>query len=274
MKRKKLNSDEVKKIELQLLLKFDELCKKHDLQYSLCGGTLLGAIRHKGFIPWDDDIDVMMPRDDFEKLLKLEKTQASDQVEKLVSWKSGKSIYPFIKMINTKTVLKEKYLDKEYTTGVWIDIFPIDGMPEDQKIVDKKYKKVIFYKMMLMTAYSEMGKGTTWYAALAKRFLIPICRHLNTKKICNKMNKISKEYPVSKSPYAGIILWGYGPQEKMPRKEFLEYVEVEFEGHKFPGPKCWDFYLSQLYGDYMKLPPEDKRVFHDFDAWIELEDAN
>ena len=111
MKRKKLNSDEVKKIELQLLLKFDELCKKHDLQYSLCGGTLLGAIRHKGFIPWDDDIDVMMPRDDFEKLLKLEKTQASDQVEKLVSWKSGKSIYPFIKMINTKTVLKEKYLD-------------------------------------------------------------------------------------------------------------------------------------------------------------------
>ena len=148
MKRKKLNSDEVKKIELQLLLKFDELCKKHDLQYSLCGGTLLGAIRHKGFIPWDDDIDVMMPRDDFEKLLKLEKTQASDQVEKLVSWKSGKSIYPFIKMINTKTVLKEKYLDKEYTTGVWIDIFPIDGMPEDQKIVDKKYKKVIFYKMM------------------------------------------------------------------------------------------------------------------------------
>ena len=243
MKNKKLSSEEIKQIELNLLLKLDEICKKYKLRYYLCGGTLLGAVRHKGFIPWDDDIDVLMPREDFEKLLRLEKKQKQDAVEKIVSWKSGNSIYPFIKLINTNTVLKEKYLSEEFTTGIWID------------------------KTILLTAYSEMGKGATWYAALAKRVLIPICKHLNTEKLCNKLNAISKEYPIDKSPYVGGFLWGYGPQEKMP-KEFLEPVEVEFEGHMFPAPKCWDFYLTQLYGDYMQLPPENKRISHDFNVYM------
>ena len=267
MKNKKLSSEEIKQIELNLLLKLDEICKKYKLRYYLCGGTLLGAVRHKGFIPWDDDIDVLMPREDFEKLLRLEKKQKQDAVEKIVSWKSGNSIYPFIKLINTNTVLKEKYLSEEFTTGLWIDIFPLDGMPDDEKIIAKKFKKIKFYKTILLTAYSEMGKGATWYAALAKRVLIPICKHLNTEKLCNKLNAISKEYPIDKSPYVGGFLWGYGPQEKMP-KEFLEPVEVEFEGHMFPAPKCWDFYLTQLYGDYMQLPPENKRISHDFNVYM------
>ena len=244
MKNKKLSSEEIKQIELNLLLKLDEICKKYKLRYYLCGGTLLGAVRHKGFIPWDDDIDVLMPREDFEKLLRLEKKQKQDAVEKIVSWKSGNSIYPFIKLINTNTVLKEKYLSEEFTTGIWIDIFPLDGMPDDEKIIAKKFKKIKFYKTILLTAYSEMGKGATWYAALAKRVLIPICKHLNTEKLSNKLKAISKEYPIDKS------------------------VEVEFEGHMFPAPKCWDFYLTQLYGDYMQLPPENKRISHDFNVYM------
>ena len=266
-KRKKLSISEVKEIELGLLLKFDQICQQHGLTYYLCGGTLLGAIRHKGFIPWDDDIDVLMPRGDFEKLLELEKMQDSTEIEQIVSWKSGKSIYPFIKLINTNTVLKEKYLSEEFTTGVWIDIFPFDGMPDDDRLIAKKFKKIKFYKTILLTAYSEQGTGASWIATAVKMILIPLCKHINTTRLCDKLNTISKEYPIEDSPYVGGFLWGYGPQEKMPRT-FLESVEVEFEGHKFPAPKCWDYYLTQLYGDYMKLPPEEKRVFHDFDAWI------
>lgn len=266
MEHKFLNSAEIKKIELDLLLKFDEICKENNLTYWLCGGTLLGAIRHKGFIPWDDDIDVLMPRNDFDKLLELEEKQDKNNVEQIVSWKSGKSIYPFFKLINTNTVVKERYLSDKYTTGIWIDIFPTDGMPDDDKLIARKFKQIKFWKTILLTAYSELGTGASWYAILAKRILVPICQRLNTKKICDKINAISSEFPIDTSPYVGGFLWGYGPQEKMP-KDFLETVYVEFEGHSFPAPKRWDYYLTQLYGDYMQLPPENKRIFHGFQAW-------
>ena len=92
-------------------------------------------------------------------------------------------------------------------------------------------------------------------------------RGMNIQKVCSWMNAHASEYDVRKSPYVGGILWGYGPQEKMP-KEFLNPVMLEFEGHLFPAPSCWDLYLSRLYGDYMTLPPEEKRERHDFRAWI------
>ena len=213
-KQKKLSISEVKEIELGLLLKFDQICQRHGLTYYLCGGTLLGAIHHKGFIPWDDDIDVLMPRGDFEKLLELEKTQDSTEIEQIVSWKSGKSIYPFIKLINTNTVLKEKYLSEEFTTGVWIDIFPFDGMPDDDRLIAKKFKKIKFYKTILLTAYSEQGTGASKIATAVKMILIPLCKHINTTRLCDKLNTISKEYPIEDSPYVGGFLWGYGPKKK------------------------------------------------------------
>ena len=262
---KKIDSDELKRIELNLLIKFDEICKENEFKYFLCGGTLLGAIRHKGFIPWDDDIDVLMPRPDYEKLLKFYKENQVGDI-RFVSWKTGDSIYPFLKLVNIKTKVKEKYLDDKYATNVWIDIFPLDGMPDNDRIIERKYKKIKFYKMLLMTAYSESGKGATWYAKRIKQLLIPLCKRMNVTKLCDKLNKIAMEYSIETSPFVGGFLWGYGIQEKMPL-EFLDCVEVEFEGHKFPAPKCWDYYLKKLYGDYMALPPEEERRPHDFEAW-------
>ena len=261
---RKIGTDEVKQIELDLLIRLDEICKKNNLRYYLCGGTLLGAVRHKGFIPWDDDIDVLMPRDDFQKLLELP-DEKNDEVKK-ISWKNGESIYPFIKLVNTKTAIKEKYLDKEVLTSVWIDIFPLDGMPDSDRKIKKKFRRIKFYKTLLLTAYSEIGTGATWYSTALKYILIPICRRLNTVKLCDKLNRISSEYDINTSPYVGGFLWGYGPQEKMP-KSFLEPCEVTFEGKKFRAPSCWDYYLKSLYGDYMKLPPEEKRKGHQFDVW-------
>ncbi len=269
---RKIESDEIRQIQLQELLHLDSFCKEKGLRYWLCGGTLLGAVRHKGFIPWDDDIDVLMPREDFDRLLRYETEQdaggtgTAEGPYRFISWKSGRSVYPFLKLVDTRTVVKEYMLDSRYPTSVWIDIFPLDGMPDDEKVIRKKYKQMHRGQLIILTAYGEAEKGVSAFSRTVKKFLIPVLRRMNIRKVCDRMNEICREYPVGSSPYVGGILWGYGPQERMP-KSFLDPVPVEFEGHTFPAPACWDYYLTQLYGDYMTLPPEDKRERHDFEAW-------
>ena len=269
---RKIEGEEIKQIELQILLHLDALCKEKGLRYYLCGGTLLGAVRHKGFIPWDDDIDVLMPREDFETLLAMEQEQTGEERYAVVSWRSGKSIYPFLKLVDTHTLVKEDKMDARFQTSIWIDVFPLDGMPDDEAIIRKKYRQMYWGQMILLTAYGEAKKGASAPARLIKHLIIPIMRRMNNRKVCEWMNRVSSEYPVETSPFVGGILWGYGPQEKMP-KSFLDPVPLSFEGHELPAPSCWDYYLTQLYGNYMELPPEDKRERHNFLAWWKEEET-
>ena len=272
--RKKLSAEEVRKIQIDLLLYLKKICEKNGLRYYLTGGTLLGAIRHKGFIPWDDDIDIRMPRNDFEKLLKIGARQKKDVRRRIVSWKTGETKYPFIKIIDTYTILKEHYMDEAFMTSVWIDVFPFDGMPEKDSIIKMRCAILNMYRTLFSATISEIGKGTTTFRKCVKRIIVPICRKLDTKRICDRMNQIASKYPIDTSPYVGQFLWGYGPCEKMPR-DFLNPVFVEFEGHTFPAPGCWDYYLTSIYGNYMQLPPENQRINHGFDAWWnEIQDEN
>ena len=141
---KKIDSlDEVHKLQLKLLSYFDDICKKNDLKYFLAGGTLLGAVRHKGFIPWDDDIDLAMPRDDFEKFIKLSDSLEEDY-KVLIPSKTEKFHLVFAKLVNKYYYNDKKDLKGKY--GIRIDIFPLDGLGNTEKIALKHSKKILFIR--------------------------------------------------------------------------------------------------------------------------------
>ena len=261
---KKLSIEEIRKTELDLLCWFDTFCRERELTYVLCGGTLLGAVRHKGFIPWDDDIDVLMPRNDYDKLLAM--GGFHEEYRRFVSWRTGEIVYPFIKLMDMRTEVREKYMSGNLVSHVWMDIFPFDGMPDDDRYIRRRFRQIRRLRYLIYAAGGEAGKGSTRLAAAAKTILVPLLKRTDLQKVCEKMNRLSSAVPIEGAPYVGGFVWGYGPQEKMPRT-MLETVPVEFEGHQFPAPACWDMYLTQLFGNYMELPPEDKRILHGFEAW-------
>lgn len=262
---KKLSLQEIKKIELRILLVFDEFCKNNSLTYYLSGGTLLGAIRHKGFIPWDDDIDVCMPRADYEKFINI----FHNKQLALKSNRLGNMSTPFTKIIDTTTIVKSHVAIGDTDTNIWIDIFPIDGLPDSMILTRWIYAKATFYRAIYVSGATKIGSGSSILRKFIKLLLKPISYICSAKYCTRAMEKIAAQYSYEKSQYVGAITWGlYGAGERMLKSEFEKAVEVEFEGHKFPAFSCWDSYLKGLYGDYMQLPPVEKRKTHDMEAYL------
>lgn len=266
---RELNGDEIKQIQLQLLLEFSRFCDENGLRYRLCGGTLLGAIRHKGFIPWDDDIDVLMPRPDYDTLLNWKGSADLPDYMELCSWKNRKIPYPYLKLADKRVSVQEKAVNVKYQGNVWIDIFPIDGNPEDEEENRSLYQKSLRLRKLFWIHLVPLGNGTTFSKKLWKLLIKPFLMCVGDYRICRGMDRLARSYDFESSSYIGGVLWGYGPQERLDKEGFLNAVEVEFEGHKFHAPSNYQEYLTNLYGDYMKLPPEEKRVRHGFTAWWE-----
>lgn len=264
---KQLTLAEIKNIETNILLNFDAFCKKNQLRYYLSGGTLLGAVRHKGFIPWDDDIDVCMPRTDYERLLKIYPNK--QQHYSLRAKKLGNFTAPFAKLVDTHTRIDSQYSADDNNSQLWIDIFPIDGLPESLDEVRKIYKACSFYRRMFLLTEAKLGEGKTTFHKYSKYVLKPLSNLYGKKRCVEKIEQIAQTYPYATSKYVGAITWGlYGEGERMRKSEFEKPVEVEFEGHKFPAFSCWNSYLRGLYGDYMQLPPVEQRKTHDMTIYL------
>lgn len=257
---KKLSLEEIKNIEFELLKKFDSFCKENHIRYFLSNGTLLGAVKYKGFIPWDDDIDVLVPRRDYNKMLDLFKDSERYQ---LFSFERNKEyLYPFAKLCCMETQKKEGNICNGVELGIDIDIFPLDAwMPNLNKAM-REVKRI--NRNMFCLNLTKQVRPDSAHAMKRKIkgvlmfFLKKFGSRFFIQKIIKLSNNVHKE-----SSYLGCKSWCiYREREIIPASIFLETVELEFEGEKFPAPAGYDFYLRSLYGDYTKDPPAEKQKSH------------
>lgn len=271
MNSKPLELEEIKKIELNILIEFSNYCKENDLKYYLAYGTLLGAIRHNGFIPWDDDIDVIMPRPDYEKFVEL---TGYNSIKKNLETRLYKNclhpnIYPFAKIIDTNTIVYEKGKTKKNISGLWIDIFPLDGYPSDKKIVENHFNTYMKLRHLqdLATTNPFYIKQNIIKKILKTLLISPIVKLKGIKNICKKIDENAKLYSYKDYNLVADFTWGDNLTSFIDKNELEPSVDVYFEGYKMRAPKAWNEYLTRLYGNYMKLPPEEDRIPHGFKAY-------
>ncbi len=237
---------------LEILKGVDEFCRERGLRYSLAYGSLLGAVRHKGFIPWDDDIDILMPRPDFERFVREFKHPLY-----VCHKDSEKFTHYFAKVEDPSTVCEEKKLSRKLRLGLNIDVFPVDGKPdtvEEQTAHEKRIGKLV----------RRIFIRRRGFFSLHDLNLAKIEAHLHsTAWWVDRAEALMKEYDFASCASCGSICTTYsGLIEIFPRSLFENYTTLEFEGLQFPVFEDWESFLKQQYGDYMKLPPEDKRKIH------------
>lgn len=263
---KTVSAEELRKlqlIELEMLIEFDRICRKYDIKYSLDGGTLLGAVRHKGFIPWDDDIDVIMLRREYQRFKKAAKKELDTERFFLQDYTTDPEYrWGWAKLRrNGTSFIRSGQEHLKQHDGIFIDIFVADAVPDDR--LARAFHHMICF-LIRKGLYSTVGKNnannlaeSALYTALDK---IPRDRYFRLR------NKIAigaqKKYPTSKLVAHYTHGYPHSCFFGMPRKCFDEMIETDFEGRKFFVFKQYDEYLTLLFGDYMALPPEEKRKPH------------
>ena len=243
---KEITLEERKQVQLNMLIEIDAFCRKHNIRYSLAYGTLIGAIRHKGFIPWDDDVDIMMPLPD---MLKFKEFFRSETMCYCDVDTDKKYKYAFSRIANTKTYNKDGLISTSY--GICIDLYPVLGLPLSIEGIEQFFKDAsIELKRRLRIIR---------LTSIMLRYL-PIKYFKGFNKAMKRYRNVLFQYPYEGTKY---FFTNGGELEMRNVHEFdlfEQLIEVPFEGHKFLSIARYDEYLRRFYGDYMQLPPEDQRV--------------
>lgn len=252
---REMTLEENRAVQLEILMHTAKFCDEHNLRYFLAFGTLIGAVRHGGYIPWDDDIDIIMPRPDFNKLIELFQDQGH---YRLLAPAHPDSWLYFIKIFDTRTIKIEKGVNyHDNYLGVDIDVFPLDGAPQDtdeytslRKQIHDKYKK-----------YCTLRAGFS--GSLKNRVLYLLYRltSFRVKTILEDAVRLCEKYDFDRSDYCACYS-RFTQGFRVPRENYSSAILMKFEDHDFRVPVGYDAALRARYGDYMQLPPPEKRITH------------
>ena len=256
---------------LSILKEFISICKDNNLTYYALGGTLLGAVRHKGFIPWDDDIDIGMPREDYEKFKKIASNALPENYKFLSEDTSNyKKSFSVIRDDSTKIIMN--YSNEEQEESLWIDIFPLDGMPTNP--LKKKYHSYRYLYTRMMVQLSQFNslvnqkkENRPWLEKVIIRIanVVKIERVVSFSWAQKKYLQTIKKYSFNEG-FAGNYTGAYKLREIVPSDYFGQPALLQFEDLKLSCPHKFREYLTAIYGaDYMQLPPEEKRVLHHYE---------
>ena len=261
----KIPLEEEKKIQIQILNAIDDFCSKNGIKYFLLYGTLLGAVRHKGFIPWDDDIDIGMFREDYNLFFDTfnQYSQNNGHKYEAIYINNNKKYYlPIGKVIDKDTILFE-HVNVNCPLGVFIDVFPIDSLAASREDCVKLVKRIgiierlLGYKQAFWSDRYSLIKNI--FHMIVKAILFPFSNNY----LCRQINRMASCKVEPETKNAGSIVLGvYGEKGIWDREDFDDSIKLEFEGKYYSAPSGYDNLLHRIYGDYMKLPPKEKQLNH------------
>ncbi|MCR5077910.1 MAG: LicD family protein [Prevotella sp.] len=263
---KQIDTEELKRIQLSILSDIDKFCQQDQLTYFLAYGTLLGSVRHQGFIPWDDDIDIAMPRPDYDRFIRSYNSRKGgyEKAYKVISpITDGDYGLPFAKVYDQRTGMDE-FLYRQEDFGVYIDVFPIDGVNQNLSQISRslRWGKLLNTKKAILGNGRSFGKNLVML--LGKVILLPISK----SSILKRIDAIATAADYNQSDEVACVVAPYSESDIVRKADISTTIKATFEGRQFSVPVGYDTYLRHVYGDYMQLPPVEKRVStHTFKAW-------